>query len=125
MSGNPMGYGQGGFTPALQASSTGELPPIHVSPNQGKFLQLLARIQGTPTFLEIGKLGGYSTIWLGWALPAYGRLVTLENDLKHAEMARCHIANAGLARGRRFARCDQGEGSWDESVISQTSRSSM
>jgi len=82
---------------ALQASAVAELPPIHVSPNQGKFLQLLARIQGARTILEIGTLGGYSTIWLARALPPEGRLVTLEADPKHAEVARANIARAGLA----------------------------
>jgi predicted O-methyltransferase YrrM len=73
------------------------LPPINVSPNQGKLLHLLARLQGARTILEIGTLGGYSTIWLARALPAGGRLVTLEADPKHAEVARANIARAGLA----------------------------
>jgi predicted O-methyltransferase YrrM len=82
---------------ALQASAAAGLPPIHVSPNQGKLLLLLARVRGARTILEIGTLGGYSTIWLARALPAGGRLVTLEADPKHAEVARANIARAGLA----------------------------
>jgi predicted O-methyltransferase YrrM len=82
---------------AIQASDAAGLPPINVSPNQGKLLQLLARAQGARTILEIGTLGGYSTIWLARALPASGRLVTLEADPKHIEVARANIARAGLA----------------------------
>jgi predicted O-methyltransferase YrrM len=82
---------------ALQASAAAGLPPINVSPNQGKLLHLLARLQGARTILEIGTLGGYSTIWLARALPAGGRLVTLEADAKHAEVARANLARAGLA----------------------------
>ena len=82
---------------ALQASVAAGLPPIAVSPNQGKLLHLLARVQGARKILEIGTLGGYSTIWLARALPADGRLITLEFDPKHAEVARGNIARAGLA----------------------------
>src|SRR6516164_5539863 len=82
---------------ALQASAAAGLPSINVSPNQGKLLHLLARLQGARSILEIGTLGGYSTIWLARALPAGGRLVTLEADAKHAEIARANIARAGLA----------------------------
>jgi predicted O-methyltransferase YrrM len=82
---------------ALQASAAAGLPPIHVSPNQGKLLLLLARVQGARAILEIGTLGGYSTIWLARALPAGGRLITLEADPRHAEVARANIARAGLA----------------------------
>jgi predicted O-methyltransferase YrrM len=67
-----------------------------VAPNQGKLLQLLARMQGARSILEIGTLGGYSTIWLARALPPGGRLITLEADPKHAEVARANIARAGL-----------------------------
>ena len=62
---------------------------------------LLARVLGARAILEIGTLGGYSTIWLARALPADGRLITLETDPKHAEVARANIARAGLARRRR------------------------
>src|SRR6266545_6147671 len=67
------------------------------SPAQGKLLQLLARAQGARSILEIGTLAGYSTIWLARALPAEGRLITLEADPKHAEVARANIARAGLS----------------------------
>jgi predicted O-methyltransferase YrrM len=83
---------------AQSASVAAGLPAIAVAPNQGKLLHLLARIQGARNILEIGTLGGYSTIWLARALPAGGRLVTLEADAKHAEVARSNIARAGLAQ---------------------------
>lgn len=82
---------------ALAASAKAGLPAIHVAPNQGKLLQLLARLQGAHTILEIGTLGGYSTIWLARALPPGGRLVTLEANPRHAEVARANIARAGLS----------------------------
>ncbi|HEY7727281.1 MAG TPA: O-methyltransferase [Candidatus Eisenbacteria bacterium] len=82
---------------ALEASAAEDLPSIHVSPIQGKLLMLLARIAGARNILEIGTLGGYSTIWLGRALPPGGRLVTLEADPRHAEVARANLARAGLA----------------------------
>lgn len=82
---------------ALQAQAEAGLPPINVAPNQGKLLNLLARIQGATKILEIGTLGGYSTIWLGRALPAGGGLVTLEFDPRHAEVARRNISRAGLS----------------------------
>jgi predicted O-methyltransferase YrrM len=81
---------------ALQASVAAGLPPIQVSPNQGKLLHLLARIQGARRILEIGTLGGYSTIWLARALPPTGRLITLEAVPKHVEVATGNIAGAGL-----------------------------
>ena len=82
---------------ALRTSAAAGLPPIHVSPSQGKLLHLLARLQGARTILEIGTLGGYSAIWLGRALPEGGRLITLESDPRHAEVARANIARAGLS----------------------------
>jgi predicted O-methyltransferase YrrM len=82
---------------ALADSVAAGLPAISVSPNQGKFLHLLARIQGARSILEIGTLGGYSTIWLARAMPEGGRLVTLESDPKHAEVARANIARANLS----------------------------
>jgi predicted O-methyltransferase YrrM len=81
---------------ALAASAAAGLPAINVAPNQGKFLQLLALINGARRILEVGTLGGYSTIWLARALPRDGRLVTLELDPKHAEVARSNFARAGL-----------------------------
>ena len=80
----------------LQVNAAAGLPAIDVAPNQGKFLHLLARIQGARSILEIGTLGGYSTIWLARALPADGRLITLEYDPKHAEVAQSNITRAGL-----------------------------
>lgn len=82
---------------ALEASIAAGLPQINVSPNQGKLLHLLAIVQGARTILEIGTLGGYSTIWLARALPSNGRLITLEADSKYAEVARANISRAGLA----------------------------
>jgi predicted O-methyltransferase YrrM len=82
---------------ALAACAAAGLPAISVSPLQGKFLHLLARIQGARSILEIGTLGGYSTIWLARALPASGRLVTLESDPKHAGVARANLERAGLS----------------------------
>ncbi len=82
---------------ALAASVEAGLPPISVAPNQGKLLNLIARMQGAKTILEIGTLGGYSTIWLARALPPGGRLVTLEYDPRHADVARVNIARAGLS----------------------------
>ncbi len=82
---------------ALQANEKAGLPPDHVSPNQGKMLMLLAQVQGARSILEIGTLGGYSTIWLARSLPAKGRVITLEKNPRHAEVARVNIAKAGLA----------------------------
>ncbi|WP_199435331.1 O-methyltransferase [Qaidamihabitans albus] len=82
---------------AQEASADAGLPAIAVAPNQGKLLYLLARIARARSILEIGTLGGYSTIWLGRALPADGRLVTLEADPKHADVARRNIDHAGLS----------------------------
>lgn len=73
------------------------LPDIHVSRNQGKMLQLLAQSHGASRILEIGTLGGYSTIWLARALPPGGRLVTLEYEPRHAEVALRNIERAGLS----------------------------
>jgi len=82
---------------ALQASAAAGLPPIQVSPNQGKLLLLLAQVQAARNILEIGTLGGYSTVWLARALPGNGRLITLELEEKFAAVARANIARAGLA----------------------------
>src|ERR1043165_9967591 len=82
---------------ALKHSAEAGLPSIQVTPNQGKLLQLLAQAQGARTILEVGTLGGYSTIWLARALPKGGRLVTLEFGPKHAQVARANIAGAGLS----------------------------
>ena len=82
---------------ALEESEKAGLPAIAVTPTQGKLLYLLARLQGARSILEIGTLGGYSTIWLARALPAEGRLISLESVAKHAEVARSNIARAGLS----------------------------
>ena len=82
---------------ALEASAAAGLPPHEVSPAQGKLLHVLARLRGVRSVLEIGTLGGYSTIWLGRALGPGGRLVTLEADPRYAEVARANVARAGLA----------------------------
>ena len=81
---------------ALEASTKAGLPEINVSPNMGKLLQLLARVQGARKILEIGTLGGYSAIWLARGLAPGGRLITLEALEKHAALARENLARAGL-----------------------------
>jgi predicted O-methyltransferase YrrM len=80
----------------LQASDAAGLPSINVSPTQGKLLMLFALINQAQNILEIGTLGGYSTIWLARALPTDGRLITLESNAEYAEIARSNIAHAGL-----------------------------
>jgi predicted O-methyltransferase YrrM len=82
---------------ALAASGAAGLPEINVAPNQGKLLHLLARSVSAKRILEVGTLGGYSTIWLARALPPQGHLVTLELDPRHAEVATANLAQAGLA----------------------------
>jgi predicted O-methyltransferase YrrM len=82
---------------ALQASEAAGLPAINVAPNQGKLLMLLARAIGARRILEIGTLGGYSTIWLARGLSPDGRLITLEANPDYAGVARANIARAGLA----------------------------
>ena len=82
---------------ALAASAAAALPRIEVTPPEGKLLYLLARLAGARSILELGTLGGYSTIWLARALPDGGRLVTIEADPGHAEVARANLARAGLA----------------------------
>jgi len=82
---------------ALADSDAAGLPAIQVTPNQGRFLQLLARSLGTRAILELGTLGGYSTLWLARGLAPGGRLVTLEAEPRHAEVARASFARAGLS----------------------------
>jgi len=82
---------------ALDTSIKAGLPSINVAENQGKFLHLLAKIRGARRILEIGTLGGYSSIWLARALPAGGTLVTLEADADYAAVARANIERAGLS----------------------------
>src|SRR5579864_5432042 len=81
---------------AIEASTKAELPAIAVAPNQGKLLHILARLVNARKILEIGTLGGYSTIWLARALPADGHLISLELDPKHAEIARANLDRAGV-----------------------------
>lgn len=81
---------------AIEAAETAGLPAIQVSPPQGKLLQILAMTIGAKAVLEFGTLGGYSTIWLGRALPADGRLISLEADAEYAEVAQGSIERAGL-----------------------------
>ncbi len=82
---------------ALAESDRAGLPAIAVAPNQGKLIGLLARMVGARRILEIGTLGGYSTIWLARALPEGGKVVTLEYNPHHAAVAKANIARAGLA----------------------------
>ncbi|HEY7933060.1 MAG TPA: O-methyltransferase [Solirubrobacteraceae bacterium] len=81
----------------LEASAAAGLPAAAISPNQGKLLELLARMQGARAILELGTLGGYSTIWLARALPANGRMITLEAEPTYAALARANIERAGLS----------------------------
>jgi predicted O-methyltransferase YrrM len=85
------------LTAALDASAAAGLPAINVGPGQGKLLHILARLVNARAILEIGTLGGYSTIWMARALASGGQLITLEADARHAEVARTNIARAGLA----------------------------
>ena len=80
----------------LKANKAASLPEIDVSPTQGALLNLLVRIHGARKILEIGTLGGYSTIWMARALPADGKLVTIEYDPHHAKTAQSNIARAGF-----------------------------
>ena len=81
---------------AIEASTAAGLPPINVSPSHGKFLFVLARTLGAKAILEIGTLGGYSTIWMARGLVAGGRVITLEADPKHADVARANFVRAGV-----------------------------
>jgi predicted O-methyltransferase YrrM len=87
----------GALEEALAANAAAGLPSIDVSAPQGKLIHLLARMTGARKALEIGALGGYSTIWLARALPDDGRLIALELNAKHAEIARRNVARAGLS----------------------------
>jgi predicted O-methyltransferase YrrM len=81
---------------ALAKSQAAGLPAINVSPSHGRLLHILARLVNARTILEIGTLAGYSTIWMARALPPGGRLISLECDPKHVEVARANITRAGL-----------------------------
>ena len=80
----------------LRANAAAGLPSIDVAPNQGKLLHLLARLSRAKLILEIGTLGGYSSIWLARALPPDGKLITLEANLKHAQVAQANFERAGV-----------------------------
>jgi predicted O-methyltransferase YrrM len=84
------------LTAARAANAEAKLPAIDVSPTQGKFLYMLAKIQGARRILEVGTLGGYSTIWLARALPEGGKLITLEIENRHADVARENLKRAGM-----------------------------
>src|SRR5580658_586674 len=84
------------FDAAVKANQQAGLPAIDITALQGKFLEFLVRISGARCILEIGTLGGYSTLWLARALPGDGRIVTLEIDPRHAEVARANLENAGV-----------------------------
>ena len=85
------------LTAALENMERNGLPSINVSANEGRLLYMLAKLSGAKKVLEIGTLGAYSTIWLARAIPPEGRVLTLEYDPKHAEVARANIARAGLS----------------------------
>jgi predicted O-methyltransferase YrrM len=89
--------GEAALTEALAANAAAGLAPADVSPAQGRLLELLARLCGARAILEIGTLGAYSTIWLARALPPDGRLVTLEADPRHAQVAHENLLRAGLS----------------------------
>jgi predicted O-methyltransferase YrrM len=91
----------------LEASAAGGLPDIAVAPNQGMLLNVLARSVGARRILEVGTLGGYSSIWLARAMPQDGKLITLEVEARHAEVARANFVRAGL-QGRIEVRVGRG-----------------
>jgi predicted O-methyltransferase YrrM len=90
-----------GHDAALEAAAASavaaKLPPISVTPAHGKLLHLIARVRGAARILEIGTLAGYSTIWLARAVPAGGRVITIESNPLHADIARTNIERAGIA----------------------------
>jgi len=94
---NLMGYEDEALKAATRSLSEANMPAISISPNQGKLLQVFALLVNAKNILELGTLAGYSTIWMARALPKDGKLITLEADPKHAEVAKQNIARAGLA----------------------------
>src|ERR1700735_4496766 len=94
--GNLLGDEDEALKSAIKAIDAAGIPQISVTANQGKFLQVLARLVNAKKILEVGTLGGYSSIWLARALPADGKLITLEIDAKHAEVARENLAHAKI-----------------------------
>jgi predicted O-methyltransferase YrrM len=95
---NKLGTSDPVLEAALRASADAGLPAIQVSANQGRLLQLLAQTQGARRILEMGTLGGYSTIWLARALPPDGCLISLELEASYAEVARKNLARANLEK---------------------------
>ncbi|HUY94456.1 MAG TPA: O-methyltransferase [Terracidiphilus sp.] len=95
--GNLLAPHDAGLARAIEANHSAKLPSIDVPPLLGKFLDLMIRISGARRVLEIGTLGGYSTIWMARALPDGGRVVTLELDPRHAEIARANLDAAGVS----------------------------
>jgi len=95
---NKLGTSDPVLEAALRASADAGLPAIQVSANQGRLLQLLAQTQGARRILEMGTLGGYSTIWLARALPPEGCLISLELEASYAEVARSNVARANLEK---------------------------
>lgn len=95
---NKLGTSDPVLEAALRASADAGLPAIQVSANQGRLLQLLAQTQGARRILEMGTLGGYSTIWLARALPPEGCLISLELEASYAEVARKNLARANLEK---------------------------
>src|SRR5687767_1079058 len=94
---NLLGYEDEALIAATRSLAEAGMPAISVSPNQGKFLQILALLCNAKNILELGTLAGYSTIWMARALPKEGMLISLECDPKHAEVAQKNIERAGLA----------------------------
>src|ERR1035437_1535559 len=95
---NLFGYEDAVLKDTIKSMEEADIPAISISANQGKFLQLLARLNNAKRILELGTLGGYSTIWLGRALPADGYLLTLELEQSHADVAQRNINKAGLGQ---------------------------
>jgi predicted O-methyltransferase YrrM len=93
---NLFGYEDAVLKDTIKSMEEADIPAISISANQGMFLQLLARLNNAKRILELGTLGGYSTIWLGRALPADGYLLTLELEQSHADVAQRNINKAGL-----------------------------
>ena len=85
------------LTQNLKDAAAAGLPTINISPNEGKLLYLIAKMSRAKRMLEIGTLGGYSTTWLARALPVDGKLITLELDQKHADVARRNLNRAGVS----------------------------
>jgi predicted O-methyltransferase YrrM len=94
--GNLLGHEDDALKTAIKAIDAAGIPQISVTANQGKFLQVLAKLVNAKKILEVGTLGGYSTIWMARALPANGKLITLEIDRAHADVALQNFKNAGV-----------------------------